>query len=61
MTGDATHDLGTLYRIADRCVVFNEDHRIVAEGTPQGVLADRQQLLHVNLIHQHSTLPSPPP
>jgi cobalt/nickel transport system ATP-binding protein len=57
----ATHDLGTLYRIADRCVVFSEDHHLVAEGTPQEVLADRDQLLRVNLIHQHSTLPSPPP
>jgi cobalt/nickel transport system ATP-binding protein len=56
----ATHDLGTLYRIADRCIVFNEDHRVAAEGTPREVLADREQLLQVNLIHDHSTLPSPP-
>ena len=31
----ATHDLELLHRIADRCVVFSEDHRIVAEGPPE--------------------------
>lgn len=56
----ATHDLDTLYRIADRCLVFSEDHRIMAEGTPEETLADRDLLLHVNLIHEHSTLPRPP-
>ncbi len=56
----ATHDLGTLYRIADRCVVFSEDHRIVAEGAPEETLANRDLLLQVNLIHEHSTLPRPP-
>lgn len=53
----ATHDLEALYRIADRCLVFSEDHRIVAEGTPQETLADRNLLLQVNLIHELSTLP----
>lgn len=56
----ATHDLDALYRIADRCLIFSEDHRIVAEGTPEQILADRQLLLQVNLIHEHSTLPTPP-
>jgi cobalt/nickel transport system ATP-binding protein len=56
----ATHDLDALYRIADRCLVFSEDHRIVAEGTPEQILADRQLLLRVNLIHEHSTLPALP-
>jgi len=62
----ATHDLAPLSRIADRCVVFNEDHRLAAEGSPQDVLADRDLLLQVNLIHEHSTiyehstLPRPP-
>lgn len=53
----ATHDLDALHRIADRCVVFSEDHRIVAEGTPEQTLADRDLLLRVNLIHEHSILP----
>ena len=54
----ATHDLESLYRIADRCVIFSEDHCIVAEGTPEQTLADRDLLLRVNLIHEHSILPT---
>jgi cobalt/nickel transport system ATP-binding protein len=50
----ATHDLDTLDVLADRCLVFSEEHRIVGEGTPADVLADRQLLLDVNLIHEHS-------
>jgi cobalt/nickel transport system ATP-binding protein len=55
----ATHDLDSLERIADRCVVFSEAHRIVAEGTPAEVLGRRDLLLEVNLIHQHTQLPVP--
>lgn len=50
----ATHDLETLDVLADRCVVFSEDHRIATEGTPAEVLANRDLLLDVNLIHEHS-------
>ena len=50
----ATHDLETLDVLADRCVVFSEDHRIVGEGPPAQILADRALLLSVNLIHEHS-------
>jgi cobalt/nickel transport system ATP-binding protein len=52
----ATHDLDVLDVIADRCLVFSEDHRIVDEGTPHDVLANRELLLDVNLIHEHSHL-----
>ena len=52
----ATHDLDVLEVVADRCLVFSEDHVIVAEGPPQTVLADRELLLKVNLIHTHSHL-----
>ena len=55
----ATHDLDSLERLADRCVVFSEQHRIVAEGTPAEVLGRRDLLLEVNLIHQHTQLPVP--
>jgi cobalt/nickel transport system ATP-binding protein len=55
----ATHDLDSLERLADRCVVFSEAHRIVAEGTPAEVLERRELLLEVNLIHQHTQLPVP--
>ena len=47
----ATHDLDVLDRIADRCLVFSEEHRIVAEGTPDDVLANGDLLVAVNLIH----------
>jgi len=50
----ATHDLDVLDVVADRCLVFSEDHRIVAEGTPAEILADRELLLGVNLIHERS-------
>jgi cobalt/nickel transport system ATP-binding protein len=53
----ATHDLESLDRLADRCVVFGENHTLVAEGTPGEVLARRDLLLDVNLIHARSRLP----
>src|SRR3984893_6281114 len=37
----ATHDLATLDVLADRCLVFSEEHRIVGEGAPERILADR--------------------
>jgi len=40
--------------LADRCVVFDEEHHIVAEGAPAEMLADTALLLAVNLIHDHS-------
>ena len=45
-----------LDRIADRCLVFGEDHRIVAEGGPDEVLGARELLLEVNLIHERTPL-----
>ena len=53
----ATHDLDSLDRLADRCIVFGEDHRVAGEGPPARVLADRDLLLRVNLIHARSRLP----
>jgi cobalt/nickel transport system ATP-binding protein len=50
----ATHDLDTLTVLADRCLVFSEDHRIAVEGEPEEVLGDRDLLLAANLIHVHS-------
>ena len=54
----ATHDLDVLDVVADRCLVFSEEHRLVAEGTPERILSDRELLLGVNLIHEHSHLHS---
>ena len=39
--------------IADRVVVLSEDRRVVADGPPAAVLADRDLLIRVNLIHEH--------
>ena len=52
----ATHDLGTVDVLADRCVVFGEEHRFVGSGTPQEILGDRDLLLSVNLIHERTHL-----
>jgi cobalt/nickel transport system ATP-binding protein len=48
----ATHHLGMLEEIADRCFVL--DHgRLVAERTPAELLADEELLDRTNLIHVH--------
>jgi len=50
----ATHDLSAAAESCDRMIVLSEEHRVVADGTPEEVLAQRDLLLGVNLIHQHS-------
>jgi cobalt/nickel transport system ATP-binding protein len=50
----ATHELSELEWIAERCLVLSEDHRLIAEGTPGEILADRDLLLRANLVHEHS-------
>jgi cobalt/nickel transport system ATP-binding protein len=47
----ATHDLGNLDRLSDRCVVLGEDHTVFAEGATEEILEDRPMLLRANLIH----------
>jgi cobalt/nickel transport system ATP-binding protein len=49
----ATHDLSILEDIADRAVVMEEGHTIVAEGPPGEILDDLDLLLKVNLVHAH--------
>ena len=48
----ATHDLETVDVLADRCLVFGEDHRLVGDGSPIDILRDRDLMLSVNLIHE---------
>jgi cobalt/nickel transport system ATP-binding protein len=50
----ATHDLASLPALADRCVVMSEEHRIVASGAPDELLADTALLHAVNLVHEHA-------
>jgi cobalt/nickel transport system ATP-binding protein len=47
----ATHDLHALERLADRCLVFSEDHRIVLDGSPEDVLGDQERLVDLNLVY----------
>lgn len=49
----ATHDLDIVEEVSERVVVFGEDHRIVANGTPQAIMNDTELLMRVNLIHEH--------
>jgi len=39
--------------MVERAVVLGEDHRSAADGPLADVLADRDLLLSVNLIHEH--------
>jgi cobalt/nickel transport system ATP-binding protein len=50
----ATHDLDTLERLADRCIVFSEDHRVAGEGPTAQILGDDELLVSVNLVHEHA-------
>ncbi len=50
----ATHDLSAAAEAADRIVVLSEDHTLIADGPPDEVLAQRDLLLSVNLIHEHT-------
>ena len=49
----ATHDLHIVSEIATRVLVFGEDRRVLASGTPEEVLTDRALLLAANLVHRH--------
>jgi cobalt/nickel transport system ATP-binding protein len=49
----ATHDLHVVSEIARRVLVFGEDRRILASGTPEEVLSNRSLLLAANLVHLH--------
>jgi cobalt/nickel transport system ATP-binding protein len=56
----ATHDLASLDVLADRCVVFAEDHTVAAEGSPDEILGDRALLLDANLVHHHGQVQRTP-
>jgi len=53
----ATQDLDSLERLADRALVMSEDHTVVRDAAPAELLADRDLLLAVNLIHEGTRLP----
>jgi len=49
----ATHDLAIASDIAERAIVFSEDHTLAADGGINDVLENEDLLLAVNLIHEH--------
>jgi cobalt/nickel transport system ATP-binding protein len=48
----ATHDLGDLEDIADRCYIL-DGGQLAAKGAPADILRDRDLLQRTNLIHAH--------
>jgi len=50
----ATHDLSIVEDLTDRVAVLSEEHTIVADGTPAEILKDKDMLLKVNIIHEHT-------
>jgi cobalt/nickel transport system ATP-binding protein len=48
----ATHQLELVPELAERIIVFGENHQIIGTGTPQEVLTDRKLLLAANLIDE---------
>lgn len=51
----ATHDLHYLHTLATRCLVM-EEGRIVADGDPEHILADKELLARTNLVASGSGL-----
>jgi cobalt/nickel transport system ATP-binding protein len=49
----ATHELDIVPIIAERVIVIGEERRILADGPPEAILADRELLIRANLIHEH--------
>jgi cobalt/nickel transport system ATP-binding protein len=54
----STHELDIIEEIADRVLIFDETHQVVANGTPAELLSDQDLLCRVNLIdprfHRHT-------
>ena len=49
----ATHDLTIVEAIADRVLVVDEHHHLVAQGTPAEILSNVPLLIQCNLMHEH--------
>jgi cobalt/nickel transport system ATP-binding protein len=49
----ATHELDIVPIIAERVIVLGEERRVLADGSPEAILGDRDLLIRANLIHEH--------
>jgi cobalt/nickel transport system ATP-binding protein len=47
----ATHELEIVPIIANRVIIIGEERHILADGTPDEILSDRDVLVRANLIH----------
>ncbi len=45
----STHDLSLVEAVANRVYVMDENHRVIAEGSPEVILSDRSLLIQANL------------
>ena len=50
----ATHDLAIAADIAERAIVFSEDHTLAGDGPIDEIIRNDDLLLSVNLIHEHA-------
>ena len=50
----ATHDLAIAVDIAERAIVFSEDHTLAGDGPIDEIIRNDDLLLSVNLIHEHA-------
>lgn len=50
----ATHDLSAAEESCERMIVLSEEHEIAIDGSLNAVMSERDLLLRVNLIHEHS-------
>lgn len=50
----ATHDLSLVEDFSDRAVVMDESHTVAADGPTREILRDKDLLLRVNIIHEHT-------
>lgn len=46
----STHDLALVEATADRAYVLDDQHQIIAEGTPRKILSDHSLLIKANLV-----------
>jgi cobalt/nickel transport system ATP-binding protein len=50
----ATHDLAIAADIAERAIVFSEEHSLAGDGPIEDIIRNDDLLLSVNLIHEHA-------